>query len=174
MKKRFLSALLAAAMLLTMVPAAFAAEADVLTAQDDAAEFTSDTVQSDNAAIEVHNAGELESAISNGASFIALADSISLTKELEINVSVTIDGRGHTITGQIVLRNGTLKNMTITSETNKLLTIGSGQESNIRMENVTVKYSVTERDPGSAQTISGNKADIVITGGECYSQVFCN
>lgn len=83
---------------------------------------------------------------------------------MTIDKPVTIDGQGHTITGAVNLQNGTLQNMTIASNTNKILTIGSGEENTIRMENVTLKYSVTERDAGSAVSVSGNKADIVIHG----------
>ena len=89
----------------------------------------------------------------------------NLTEDVTISKNVTIDGQGkYSVTGHTRLQNGALKNMTIASETTSLLTIGSAQENSIRMDNVTVKYSVTTRAAGSAVTVSGNKADIVISG----------
>ncbi len=163
MKKKLLSVILALAMVLSLMPVAFAAEADTATSSNDLVPFEDKAAENVVTETEVKTADELKTAIDK-ASLIVLKNSITLTDKLVVDKPVTIDGKGNTITGTVHLKDGTLKNMTITSKTNQLLTIGSDRENKIRMENVTVKYSVTERAGGSAQTVSGNKADIVITG----------
>ncbi len=162
-KKKLLSVILALAMVLSLMPVAFAAEADTATSSNDLVPFEDKAAENVVTETEVKTADELKTAIDK-ASLIVLKNSITLTDKLVVDKPVTIDGKGNTITGTVHLKDGTLKNMTITSKTNQLLTIGSDRENKIRMENVTVKYSVTERAGGSAQTVSGNKADIVITG----------
>lgn len=164
MKKKLLSGLLVASMMLTMVPPAFATEADVVPPASDNTPVEGEGVPNDTTVTEVSDAAGLAEAIKEGKGRIVLTDEITLTQTLTVNKPVTIDGQGHTITGVVNLQNGTLQNMTIASNTNKILTIGSSEQNTIRMENVTLHYSVTERDSGSAASVSGNKADIVING----------
>ncbi len=100
--------------------------------------------------------------VADGAYIVLESD---LAESVTVSKNVTIDGAGkYSVTGHMTLQNGVLKNMTIASETDSLLTIGSGRENSIRMENVTVKYSVTKRAGGPAVTVGGNKADVVISG----------
>lgn len=164
MKRKLLSALLVTSMMLTMAPPAFATDLTPVPPTNENAPADGEGTPNDATTTEVSDAAGLEQAIADGKNLIVLANEITLDKTLTVNKPVTIDGQGHTITGAVNLQNGTLQNMTIASNTNKILTIGSGEENTIRMENVTLKYSVTERDAGSAVSVSGNKADIVIHG----------
>lgn len=164
MKRKLLSALLVTSMMLTMAPPAFATDVTPVPPTNENTPTDGEGTPNDATTTEVSDAAGLVEAIKTDHAKITLTDNITLTESLTIDKPVTIDGQGHTITGAVNLQNGTLQNMTIASNTNKILTIGSGEENTIRMENVTLKYSVTERDAGSAVSVSGNKADIVIHG----------
>ena len=90
-----------------------------------------------------------------------------VTEDITVNKNITIDGKNkYTITGLTTLKNGTLQNITIQPNPDNakgsVLVIGSGEQTNITMDGVTVNYSVTNRSGGSAVTVSGNKAKIVI------------
>lgn len=164
MKRKLLSALLVTSMMLTMAPPAFATDLTPVPPTNENAPADGEGTPNDATTTEVSDAAGLAAAVQTENAQITLTDNITLNTALTIDKPVTIDGQGHTITGAVNLQNGTLQNMTIASNTNKILTIGSGEENTIRMENVTLKYSVTERDAGSAVSVSGNKADIVIHG----------
>jgi len=90
-----------------------------------------------------------------------------VTEDVKFNKNITVDGAGkYTISGLSTVQAGTLTNLTLKPNDNNasgsLLTIGSGTETSINLENVTVHYSVTKRSGGSAATVSGNKAAIKI------------
>ena len=91
----------------------------------------------------------------------------NVTEDVKFNKNITVDGAGkYTISGLSTVQAGTLTNLTLKPNDNNangsLLTIGSGTETSINLENVTVHYSVTKRSGGSAATVSGNKAAIKI------------
>lgn len=89
---------------------------------------------------------------------------------LTISKDITIDGQGqYSIIGFLKLQNGTLKDLTATNHPGKaILTIGSADQNDIRMEGVTVKYPVAAAEGQDMQTLthvlSGNNADITVTG----------
>ena len=90
-----------------------------------------------------------------------------VTEDLTVNKNITIDGKkAYKISGLTTLNKGTLKDLTIQpnldNASGSVLSIGSGEQTDITMDGVTVNYSVTKRDGGSAKTVSGNKAKIVI------------
>lgn len=109
----------------------------------------------------------LEAAInaaSDGATIELLGD---VTEDITVNKNITIDGQNkYRITGLTTLKNGTLQNITIQPNPDNakgsVLVIGNGEQTSIKMDRVTVNYSVTKRDAGSAQTASGNRANITI------------
>lgn len=90
-----------------------------------------------------------------------------VTEDITFNKNITVDGGSkYTISGVSTVQAGKLQNLTLKPNENRnmgqLLIIGSGAETSIALENVTVHYSVTKRDTGSTCTLSGNKADITI------------
>lgn len=90
-----------------------------------------------------------------------------VTEDVKFNKNITVDGAGkYTISGLSTVQAGTLTNLTLKPNDNNangnLLTIGSGTETSINLENVTIHYSATKRSGGSAATVSGNKAAIKI------------
>lgn len=110
----------------------------------------------------------LKKAVENapeGSTVTLLSD---VTEDITFDKNITVDGGSkHTISGLSTVKAGTLQNLTLKpNETNSkgsLLSLGnSGASTSIKLENVTVHYSVTKRDGGSAVTTSGNKADITI------------
>lgn len=109
----------------------------------------------------------LKAAVENskeGDTITLLSD---VTEDVKFNKNITVDGAGkYTISGLSTVQAGTLTNLTLKPNDNNangsLLTIGSGTETSINLENVTVHYSVTKRSGGSAATVSGNKAAIKI------------
>lgn len=109
----------------------------------------------------------LKAAVENskeGDTITLLSD---VTEDVKFNKNITVDGAGkYTISGLSEAQAGTLTNLTLKPNDNNangnLLTIGSGTETSINLENVTVHYSVTKRDSGSATTVSGNEAAIKI------------
>ena len=108
-----------------------------------------------NEAIEQANAGNTIDLLSN------------VTEDVKVNKNIVIDGKNqYEIQGVTTVQQGTLQNLTLTPNTeNKngsLLVLGSGEKTKIKLEHVTLNYSVTNRSGGSAATVSGNKADITI------------
>lgn len=109
----------------------------------------------------------LKAAVENskeGDTITLLSD---VTEDVTFNKNITVNGNGkYTISGLSTVQAGTLTNLTLKPNDNNakgsLLSIGSGIETSINLENVTVHYSVTKRDSGSAVTVSGNKAAIKI------------
>lgn len=100
-------------------------------------------------------------AAKDGDTVKLLADA---TQDITLDRPITIDGQNqYTITGSTKLLNGTLKNLTLTTTTASLLTIGSTEQNTIHMEGVTVKYPVTGTTAGTISVAGGNNADIVIT-----------
>lgn len=96
---------------------------------------------------------------------IILLDNVE--EDITIDKDVTIDGNNKfEIKGMTTFTEGMLQNLTLKpaeeNETGSFLKIGSGENVKINMENVVLHYSVTKRSGGSCQTISGNKANIVI------------
>ena len=105
----------------------------------------------------INNAGE-------GATITLLGN---VTEDITVNKNITIDGQNkYTITGLTTLKNGTLQNITIQPNDNNangsVLVIGNTDQTNIKMERVTVNYSVTKRAGNSGCTLSGNNATITI------------
>lgn len=103
-------------------------------------------------------------AASEGSTVVLLSD---VTEDVTFDKNITIDGGSkYTIFGVSTVKAGTLTNLTLkpseNKEDGKLLTLGSGTETSIKLENVTVHYSVQNRGSGSAVTVSGNKADIIV------------
>ena len=85
-----------------------------------------------------------------------------VTEDVKFNKNITVDGAGkYTISGLSTVQAGTLTNLTLKPNDNNangnLLTIGSGTETSINLENVTIHYSATKRSGGSAATVSGIK-----------------
>ncbi len=110
----------------------------------------------------------LKKAVENapdGSTVTLLSD---VTEDITFDKNITVDGGSkYTISGLSTVKAGTLQNLTLKpNETNSkgsLLSLGNSSAStSIQLENVTVHYSVTKRDGGSAVTASGNKADITI------------
>ena len=106
----------------------------------------------------------LKAAVENskeGDTITLLSD---VTEDVKFNKNITVDGAGkYTISGLSEVQAGTLTNLTLKpNENGKLLTLGNSTETSINLENVTVHYSVTKRDSGSATTVSGNEAAIKI------------
>ena len=100
----------------------------------------------------------------DGETIELLAD---VTEDITVNKNVTIDGQSkYKIIGLTTLKNGTLQNVIIQPNPNNssgsVLVIGSGEQTSIKMDGVTINYSATNRSAGSAVTVSGNKAKIVI------------
>ena len=88
-----------------------------------------------------------------------------ISGDFTVDKPVIIDGQNQfAIIGATKLQNGMLKNLTLTTNSNSLLTIGSSEQNTIRMEGVTVKYPVSGTAGGTVNVLSGNNADITITG----------
>ncbi len=90
-----------------------------------------------------------------------------VTEDVNLNKNVTLDGGGkYTISGATAISAGKLTSVILkpnsSNKSGTILSIGSGEKIDITMEKVTVNYSVTNRSGGSASTVSGNKANIVI------------
>ena len=103
-------------------------------------------------------------AASEGSTVVLLSD---VTEDVTFDKNITIDGGSkYTIFGVSTVKAGTLTNLTLKPSENKadgkFLTLVSGTETSIKLENVTVHYSVQNRSSGSAVTVSGNKADIIV------------
>ena len=103
-------------------------------------------------------------AASEGSTVVLLSD---VTEDVTFDKNITIDGGNkYTIFGVSTVKAGILTNLTLKPSEDKadgkLLTLGSGTETSIKLENVTVHYSVQNRSSGSAVTVSGNKADIIV------------
>lgn len=103
-------------------------------------------------------------AASEGSTVVLLSD---VTEDVTFDKNITIDGGSkYTIFGVSTVKAGILTNLTLKPSEDKadgkLLTLGSGTETSIKLENVTVHYSVQNRSSGSAVTVSGNKADIIV------------
>ena len=103
-------------------------------------------------------------AASEGSTVVLLSD---VTEDVTFDKNITIDGDSkYTIFGVSTVKAGILTNLTLKPSEDKadgkLLTLGSGTETSIKLENVTVHYSVQNRSSGSAVTVSGNKADIIV------------
>nr|WP_297172298.1 S-layer homology domain-containing protein [uncultured Agathobaculum sp.] len=110
MKKRILSALLTLCMMLTMIPAAFAAGQERIT---DMPVTTSATDVSDVTTYSTTEVAEyndtrytsLEAAVSaaneNGGGEIKLLGDVTLKEKLGITTNITIDGGGNTISGDV-------------------------------------------------------------------------
>lgn len=100
-----------------------------------------------------------------GETIVLLKD---VTEDITVNKNITIDGQDQfTISGNTKLQNGTLQNLTLTTNQaapNTLLTIGSTEKNAIKMDHVTVKYPVTGTSAGTASVAGNNNADITITG----------
>ena len=100
-----------------------------------------------------------------GSTVTLLSD---VTENVNFNKNITVDGAGkYTVAGLSSVSAGTLQNLTLkpndTDAKGRLLTLGNaGANTSIALENITVHYSVTKRDAGSAMTVSGNKAAIKI------------
>ena len=107
-------------------------------------------------AIEQAKAGETISLLSN------------ITEDIKMNKDIIIDGNNqYEIQGMSTVQKGTLQNLTLTpnaeNKNGSLLVLGNNAEqTKIKLENVTLKYSVTKRSGSSASTVSNNKADITI------------
>lgn len=118
--------------------------------------------------VEVDTFDELQEAVSNpqyrGGRIIITQD-IPMEDKLVVDNNVTLEGSSDvTLTGAIELRNGSLKNLTLTNAPgNAILTIGSKDENTIKMDSVTVKYPVTGTSAGTVSVLGGNNADITIT-----------
>ena len=118
--------------------------------------------------VEVDTFDELQEAVSNpqyrGGRIIITQD-IPMEDKLVVDNNVTLEGSSDvTLTGAIELRNGSLKNLTLTNAPgNAILTIGSKDENTIKMDGVTVKYPVTGTSAGTVSVLGGNNADITIT-----------
>ncbi len=103
-------------------------------------------------------------AASEGSTVVLLSD---VTEDVTFDKNITIDGGNkYTIFGVSTVKAGILTNLTLKPSEDKadgkLLTLGSGTETSIKLENVTVHYSVQNRSSGGAVTVSGNKADIIV------------
>lgn len=100
-----------------------------------------------------------------GETIVLLKD---VTEDITVNKNIIIDGQDQfTISGNTKLQNGTLQNLTLTTNQaapNTLLTIGSTEKNAIKMDHVTVKYPVTGTSAGTASVAGNNNADITITG----------
>lgn len=118
--------------------------------------------------VEVDTFDELQEAVSNpqyrGGRIIITQD-IPMEDKLVVDNNVTLEGSSDvTLTGAIELRNGSLKNLTLTNAPgNAILTIGSKDKNTIKMDGVTVKYPVTGTSAGTVSVLGGNNADITIT-----------
>lgn len=100
-----------------------------------------------------------------GETIVLLKD---VTEDITVNKNITIDGQDQfTISGNTKLQNGTLQNLTLTTNQaapNTLLTIGSTEKNAIKMDHITVKYPVAGTNGGTASIAGNNNADITITG----------
>ncbi len=167
MKKKLLSVVLALAMVLSLMPAVFAAEADTATSSNDLVQSEDKVAENAVAETEVTTAEELKNAIDK-ASLIVLKNSITLTDKLVVDKPVTIDGKGNTITGTVELKNGTVRNTTFTNEEKKeILTIGNTEATTINLLGCTVLYpsgAITSSDQRGtiSHTLEGNASTINI------------
>ena len=100
-----------------------------------------------------------------GETIVLLKD---VTEDITVNKNIIIDGQDQfTISGNTKLQNGTLQNLTLTTNPavpDALLTIGSTEKNAIKMDHVTVKYPVAGTNGGTASVAGNNNADITITG----------
>lgn len=100
--------------------------------------------------VEVDTFDELQEAVSNpqyrGGRIIITQD-IPMEDKLVVDNNVTLEGSSDvTLTGAIELRNGSLKNLTLTNAPgNAILTIGSKDENTIKMDGVTVTILLQEQ-----------------------------
>lgn len=112
--------------------------------------------------------GEYYSSLSEAISAAYDGDIICLLSDVNesitLNKAIEVDGKNqYTICGQTILKSGTLKNVTLTTNIQKFLTIGSNEQTKIKMENVTIKYPVKEiRATGLTSIFAGNNAEITI------------
>lgn len=92
----------------------------------------------------------------------------NVTEDITVNKNIIIDGQDQfTISGNTKLQNGTLQNLTLTTNPATpavLLTIGSTDKNTIKMDGVTVKYPVAGTSTGTVNVAGNNNADITITG----------
>lgn len=88
----------------------------------------------------------------------------NVTEDITLDAPITIEGRGYTIDGTMTLKQGTLQNLTLTSNGKQLLTVGSSNDTKIVMKNVTVKYPLVEKPKTISHVAAGNQADILIDG----------
>lgn len=110
----------------------------------------------------------LSDAIKNaetGETIVLLKD---VAENITVNKNITIDGQDQfTISGNTKLQNGTLQNLTLTTNPATpavLLTIGSTDKITIKMDGVTVKYPVAGTSTGTVNVAGNNNANITITG----------
>lgn len=89
-----------------------------------------------------------------------------IAESVTVDNGVTIDGQGkYSITGLTTLSNGTLQDLTLTTDTANILKIGStASGASATMKNVTVSYPVEKdkRAGGSVTLVGGNNAQVVI------------
>lgn len=147
MKKRIISALLAAVMLIAMVPTAAFAEN----------ENTGDAVK------RVANETDLKKAVTTEGAYIVLTDDIELTAKLEVAKSVTIDGGNHTITATSGVT-GHVINVSANDVTIKNLTVDGGKQNvhglhfykaeNGKIENIVAKNNVKTGLTVNASTVT--------------------
>lgn len=119
--------------------------------------------------VEVDAFDELQAAVNDprySGGRIIITQDIPMADKLVVNNNVTLEGSSDvTLTGALELKNGSLKNLTLTNDPGKaILTIGSKDENTIKMDGVTVKYPVTGTNAGTVNVLNGNNADITITG----------
>ncbi len=118
--------------------------------------------------VEVDTFDELQNAVNDpqySGGRIIITKDISMEDKLVVNNKVRLEGGSDvTLTGELQLKNGSLKNLTLTNDPGKaILSIGSTEKNTIKMDGVTVKYPVTGTSAGTVSVLSGNNADITIT-----------
>ena len=163
-KRKILSLLMALCMALMLTPMTVLASDPDTTAEQDVAEVDGARYTTLKAAI---------AAATDGSTVNLLSD---VKEDVTFDKNITIDGGNkYTIFGVSTVKAGTLTNLTLKPNESradgKLLTLGSGTETAIILENVTVHYSVTNRSTGSAMTVSGNKSNITINN--CHFIKMC-
>lgn len=112
--------------------------------------------------------GSLASALKAATEGAVIVLDRDVEEDVTVGKNVVVDGQGKfTITGQTTLRMGTLQNLTLTTKTASLLSMGNASpDASITMKSVTVKYPVEDgkRGAGSVTLASGSNAQVLIDG----------
>ena len=172
MKKRVLSALLAACLVLTMAPVAFAAEGDTTATAETRAgsyEVTADVAVFRGETL-VGQSDSLSDAISAYATegdTVLLYNNITLTEDVTVDKAVTIDGQGYTVSKDAAVTTGitvTAFYSTTPPAIQNVTLDGFGLTTGAGLDQLTLTDVIISNGTNAAVTVNTGK--VFITSGE--------